>query len=171
MQAVPLFKGLGKMELVGVAAPAGNVPNGVASHTHLLCGLGQTQADDKLTKYIVEGGRPLFGEIPISGAKNAAVAIIPAALMVSGPCRIENMRPRRGSPLSAGQWAGYCQNRSRRAGIRPPGRTGPAERSGGSASCGAAATPSSPTRSRRAPIWPPWRPAAGEGRGGTSTSA
>ena len=47
-QAVPLFKGLGKMELVGVAAPAGNVPNGVASHTHLLCGLGQTQADDKL---------------------------------------------------------------------------------------------------------------------------
>jgi UDP-N-acetylglucosamine 1-carboxyvinyltransferase len=44
-----------------------------------------------LTKYIVEGGRPLFGEIPISGAKNAAVAIIPAALMVSGPCRIENM--------------------------------------------------------------------------------
>ena len=44
-----------------------------------------------LTKYIVEGGRPLFGEIHISGAKNAAVAIIPAALMVSGPCRIENI--------------------------------------------------------------------------------
>ena len=44
-----------------------------------------------MTKYIVEGGRPLFGEIPISGAKNAAVAIIPAALMVSGPCRIENV--------------------------------------------------------------------------------
>ena len=44
-----------------------------------------------MTKYIVEGGRPLFGEIPISGAKNAAVAIIPAALMVSGPCRLENM--------------------------------------------------------------------------------
>ena len=44
-----------------------------------------------MTKYIVEGGRPLFGEIQISGAKNAAVAIIPAALMVSGPCRIENI--------------------------------------------------------------------------------
>ena len=44
-----------------------------------------------MNKYIVEGGRPLFGEIHISGAKNAAVAIIPAALMVSGPCRIENM--------------------------------------------------------------------------------
>ena len=44
-----------------------------------------------MTKYIIEGGRPLFGEIHISGAKNAAVAIIPAALMVSGPCRIENV--------------------------------------------------------------------------------
>ena len=44
-----------------------------------------------LIKYIVEGGRPLFGEIHISGAKNAAVAIIPAALMVTGPCRIENV--------------------------------------------------------------------------------
>ena len=44
-----------------------------------------------MTKYIVEGGRPLFGEIQISGAKNAAVAIIPAALMVGGVCRIENI--------------------------------------------------------------------------------
>ncbi len=44
-----------------------------------------------MTKYIVEGGRPLYGEIQISGAKNAAVAIIPAALMVGGPCRIENI--------------------------------------------------------------------------------
>ena len=42
-------------------------------------------------KYIVQGGRPLFGEIEISGAKNAAVAIIPAALMVDGICRIENL--------------------------------------------------------------------------------
>jgi len=44
-----------------------------------------------LTKYIIRGGRPLHGEIEISGAKNAAVAIIPAALMVSGRCRIENI--------------------------------------------------------------------------------
>ena len=44
-----------------------------------------------MTKYIVEGGRPLFGEIHISGAKNAAVAIIPAALLVDGVCRIENI--------------------------------------------------------------------------------
>ena len=39
----------------------------------------------------MEGGKPLFGEVEISGAKNAAVAIIPAALMVSGVCRIENV--------------------------------------------------------------------------------
>ncbi len=44
-----------------------------------------------MTRYIVNGGKPLFGEIEISGAKNAAVAIIPAALMVNGVCRIENV--------------------------------------------------------------------------------
>ena len=44
-----------------------------------------------MTKYMVEGGNPLFGEVHISGAKNAAVAIIPAALMVDGVCRIENI--------------------------------------------------------------------------------
>ena len=44
-----------------------------------------------LTKYQIHGGRPLHGTIEISGAKNAAVAIIPAALMVDGVCRIENI--------------------------------------------------------------------------------
>jgi len=44
-----------------------------------------------LTKYLIRGGKPLHGEIDISGAKNAAVAIIPAALMVDGVCRIENL--------------------------------------------------------------------------------
>ena len=44
-----------------------------------------------MTKYIVQGGHPLFGEVHISGAKNAAVAIIPAALLVDGICRIENI--------------------------------------------------------------------------------
>ena len=44
-----------------------------------------------MTKYIVHGGKPLFGEVEISGAKNAAVAIIPAALLVDGVCRIENI--------------------------------------------------------------------------------
>lgn len=40
---------------------------------------------------MIKGGKPLYGEVEISGAKNAAVAIIPAALMVEGVCRIENI--------------------------------------------------------------------------------
>ncbi len=40
---------------------------------------------------MIRGGRELFGEVTISGAKNAAVAIIPAALLVDGVCRIENI--------------------------------------------------------------------------------
>ena len=35
-----------------------------------------------MEKYVINGGTPLRGEVEISGAKNAAVAIIPAALMV-----------------------------------------------------------------------------------------
>lgn len=44
-----------------------------------------------MNKYIIKGGHELYGEVDISGAKNAAVAIIPAALMVDGVCRIENI--------------------------------------------------------------------------------
>ena len=44
-----------------------------------------------MEKYVINGGRPLYGEVTISGAKNAAVAIIPAALLVNGVCRIENI--------------------------------------------------------------------------------
>ncbi len=44
-----------------------------------------------MTKYVINGGKRLNGEVTISGAKNAAVAIVPAALLVDGPCRIENV--------------------------------------------------------------------------------
>jgi len=44
-----------------------------------------------LKKYVIHGGRPLYGKVTISGAKNAAVGIIPAALLVEGTCRIENL--------------------------------------------------------------------------------
>lgn len=44
-----------------------------------------------MKKYVIHGGRPLYGKVNISGAKNAAVAIIPAALLVDGVCRIENL--------------------------------------------------------------------------------
>jgi len=42
-------------------------------------------------KYEIIGGNRLEGNITISGAKNAAVAILPAALLVKGVCRIENV--------------------------------------------------------------------------------
>ena len=44
-----------------------------------------------MDKFVIHGGKPLFGEVTVSGAKNAAVAIIPAAVMVDGVCRIENI--------------------------------------------------------------------------------
>ncbi len=44
-----------------------------------------------MDKFVITGGRPLRGEVTISGAKNAAVAIIPAAILSDGVCRIENI--------------------------------------------------------------------------------
>ena len=44
-----------------------------------------------LDKFIIMGGKKLEGEVTISGAKNSAVAIIPAALLVEGTCVIENV--------------------------------------------------------------------------------
>jgi UDP-N-acetylglucosamine 1-carboxyvinyltransferase len=44
-----------------------------------------------LDKYIIRGGIPLEGEVYISGAKNAAVAMIPATLLLEGKCRLENI--------------------------------------------------------------------------------
>ncbi|HHZ05327.1 MAG TPA: UDP-N-acetylglucosamine 1-carboxyvinyltransferase [Clostridiales bacterium] len=44
-----------------------------------------------MEKYVITGGKPLKGEVTISGAKNAAVAIIPATILADGPCRIENI--------------------------------------------------------------------------------
>jgi len=44
-----------------------------------------------LARYEIHGGNTLSGAVTISGAKNAAVAILPAALLVKGVCRIENV--------------------------------------------------------------------------------
>ena len=44
-----------------------------------------------MEKFVVTGGKPLFGEVSISGAKNAAVAIIPAVILCDEPCQIENI--------------------------------------------------------------------------------
>ncbi|MBQ8568733.1 MAG: UDP-N-acetylglucosamine 1-carboxyvinyltransferase [Oscillospiraceae bacterium] len=44
-----------------------------------------------MDKFIIKGGRPLSGEVEISGAKNAVVAIIPAVILADGPCILENV--------------------------------------------------------------------------------
>ncbi len=44
-----------------------------------------------MEKLIINGGNRLKGEVTISGAKNAAVAIIPACLLINGICRLENL--------------------------------------------------------------------------------
>ncbi len=44
-----------------------------------------------MTKYMIHGGNPLNGTVTISGAKNAAVGILPATLLISDVCRIENV--------------------------------------------------------------------------------
>ncbi len=44
-----------------------------------------------MEKFVIQGGRPLYGSVSVSGAKNAAVAIIPACILSDGVCRIENI--------------------------------------------------------------------------------
>ena len=44
-----------------------------------------------LKKFVVRGGRPLVGEVTVSGAKNAAVAILPATILAGGKCVLENL--------------------------------------------------------------------------------
>lgn len=44
-----------------------------------------------LDKIVIKGRKPLQGDVYISGAKNAAVAVMPAVLLVDGISRIENL--------------------------------------------------------------------------------
>ena len=44
-----------------------------------------------MEKFVIRGGRRLTGEVEISGAKNAAVAIFPAVILSDEPCVIENV--------------------------------------------------------------------------------
>ena len=44
-----------------------------------------------LEKLVITGKTPLKGEVVISGAKNSAVALIPATLLINGICTIENL--------------------------------------------------------------------------------
>ena len=44
-----------------------------------------------MEKLVITGPTPLKGEVTINGAKNAAVAILPATLLIDGICTIENL--------------------------------------------------------------------------------
>ena len=44
-----------------------------------------------MEKYVISGGRPLKGEVSISGFKNAAVAILPATVLANDVCVLENV--------------------------------------------------------------------------------
>ena len=44
-----------------------------------------------MEQYVIKGGNPLVGEVDIAGAKNAALAILPATLLVDGICNLENV--------------------------------------------------------------------------------
>lgn len=44
-----------------------------------------------MDKFVIKGVTRLKGEVTISGAKNAAVAILPATLLINGVCTIDNL--------------------------------------------------------------------------------
>lgn len=44
-----------------------------------------------MEKLVITGGTPLKGEVVIGGAKNAAVALLPATLLLNGTCIIDNL--------------------------------------------------------------------------------
>ena len=44
-----------------------------------------------MEKLVITGPTPLKGEVNISGAKNSAVAILPATLLIDGVCVINNV--------------------------------------------------------------------------------
>ena len=46
---------------------------------------------ERMEQYVIKGGNPLVGEVEIGGAKNAALAILAAAVMTDDTVLIENM--------------------------------------------------------------------------------
>ena len=44
-----------------------------------------------MEKFVIHGGKPLHGTVQISGAKNAAVALVAATILCDEPCVLENV--------------------------------------------------------------------------------
>ena len=62
-----------------------------------------------MEQYVIKGGNPLVGEVDIAGAKNAALAILSAAIMTDETILIENLPD--GTSM-------FCLRRSPRSGLR-----------------------------------------------------
>jgi UDP-N-acetylglucosamine 1-carboxyvinyltransferase len=58
---------------------------------HKLINCGPIKENIALEKFVITGGKPLQGEVTISGAKNAAVGILPATILAADVCVIENL--------------------------------------------------------------------------------
>jgi UDP-N-acetylglucosamine 1-carboxyvinyltransferase len=44
-----------------------------------------------MERFIIKGGKPLFGEIKLAGAKNAVSKMMVASLLTEEPCILENV--------------------------------------------------------------------------------
>ena len=71
-----------------------------------------------MEQYVIKGGNPLYGEVEIGGAKNAALAILAAAIMTDETVTIDNL-PNEGilmsyfrqSKKSAHMWSAWIYTR------------------------------------------------------------
>lgn len=50
-----------------------------------------SKESNHLEKFVIRGGKALSGDVVIGGAKNAAVAILPATILAADKCLIENL--------------------------------------------------------------------------------
>ena len=62
-----------------------------------------------MEQYVIKGGNPLYGEVEIGGAKNAALAILAAAIMTDETVTIDNLPNRRTCGAR-----GYTQGKDKR---------------------------------------------------------
>lgn len=57
----------------------------------MLGSTGSVNTEVDMDKYVIKGGNPLVGEVKIGGAKNAALAILTAAIMTDEPVYVDNI--------------------------------------------------------------------------------
>ena len=75
-----------------------------------------------MEQYVIKGGNPLVGEVEIAGAKNAALAILAAAIMTDETILIENLpdqevqaRHTRTPLVIDGKWTHQCLRQLRKS--------------------------------------------------------